>query len=88
MNYDLYLFSCLIKFYDADFEEEPYDYQYDDKGLLLIEKDRNYIFYYANKSSKDFIDLSRIYWRNQTTETIDYLNKNIHKPYSLLNSKL
>jgi hypothetical protein len=29
MNYDLYLFSCLIKFYDADFEEEPYDYQYD-----------------------------------------------------------
>lgn len=33
------------------------------KGLLLMEKDRNYIFYYANKESKDFIDLSRIYWR-------------------------
>jgi len=29
MDYDLYLFSCLIKFYDADFEEEPYDFQYD-----------------------------------------------------------
>ena len=29
MNYDLYLFSCLIKFYDADFDEESYDYQYD-----------------------------------------------------------
>lgn len=29
MNYDLYLFSCLIKFYDTDFDEESYDYQYD-----------------------------------------------------------
>ena len=29
MDYDLYLFSCLIKFYDADFDEESYDYQYD-----------------------------------------------------------
>ena len=29
MNYDLYLFSCLIKFYDADFDEESYDFQYD-----------------------------------------------------------
>jgi hypothetical protein len=29
MDYDLYLFSCLIKFYDAEFDEESYDFQYD-----------------------------------------------------------
>ena len=29
MDYDLYLFSCLIKLYDTEFEEESYDYQYD-----------------------------------------------------------
>ena len=29
MDYDLYLFSCLIKLYDTEFEEEAYDYQYD-----------------------------------------------------------
>jgi hypothetical protein len=29
MNYDVYLFSNLIKFYDKGFEELPYDEQYD-----------------------------------------------------------
>ena len=29
MNYDLYLFSCLLKEYDKEFAEKPYDEQYD-----------------------------------------------------------
>ena len=29
MIYDTYLFSCLLKEYDEDFANEPYDLQYD-----------------------------------------------------------
>lgn len=32
-------------------------------GLLKKEEERQYIFYFANKESQLFIDLSRIYWR-------------------------
>jgi len=32
------------------------------EGLLESVKDRNYIFYYANKNSRIFADLARIYW--------------------------
>jgi DNA-binding transcriptional ArsR family regulator len=31
-------------------------------GLIKKEEDRQYIFYHANKESKVFVDLSRIYW--------------------------
>jgi len=57
---------------------------YSKKGLLLKEKDKNYIYYYANKKSKDFIDLSRIYWRNKFSEILDYLNKNLLAPTIIL----
>jgi len=50
---------------------------YSKKGLLLVQKDKNYIYYYANKNSKDFIDLSRIYWRNKLFNLVDFLNKNL-----------
>ena len=58
--------------------------QYNKSGLLLVEKDRNYISYYANKDSKDFIDLSRIYWRNRLSELTDYLNKSLLSPSAIL----
>lgn len=58
--------------------------QYNFSGLLLVEKDRNYIFYYANKNSKDFIDLSRIYWRNKLSEVINYLDKSLVSPTIIL----
>jgi len=32
------------------------------KGLLKKENERNYIYYFANKESELFIDLSKIYW--------------------------
>ena len=57
---------------------------YNKEGLLLIEKDKNYIYYYANKNNKDFIDLSRIYWRAQFLDILDYLNKNLLSPTIIL----
>ncbi|MDP2924892.1 MAG: nucleotidyltransferase domain-containing protein [Nanoarchaeota archaeon] len=54
------------------------------EGLLEIEKDRNYIFYYANKNNKTFIDLSGIYWRLKLDKLIDFLNKNLTSPIIIL----
>jgi len=51
--------------------------EYETEGLLKKEKDRNYIFFYANKESKTFRDLSRIYWKDKLNEVIEYLNKNL-----------
>jgi len=51
--------------------------EYNKKGLLSIEKEKNYIYYYAKKESKDFIDLSRIYWRLKLSDFLDYLNNNL-----------
>jgi predicted nucleotidyltransferase len=58
--------------------------KYHKKGLLLTEKDRNYIYYYADKDSVNFIDLSRIYWRNKLLGLLDYLNKNLLSPVIIL----
>jgi predicted nucleotidyltransferase len=52
--------------------------------LLLIEKERNYIFFYANKNNKIFIDLSRIYWRFVFMDLTDYLEKKLLNPAIIL----
>lgn len=54
------------------------------EGLLLIEKNRNYIFYYANKNNKIFVDLSRIYWNVRLYNLVDFLNKNLTNPAIVL----
>ena len=59
-------------------------FDFNKEGLLLIEKDRNYIFYYANKNNQVFVDLSRIYWRNKLIELLDYLNKQLLNPAIIL----
>jgi len=43
--------------------------------ILLAEKDRNYIFYYANKENKVFIEFSRIYWQIKLKNLVDFLSK-------------
>ncbi len=58
--------------------------KYANLGLLISEKDKNYIFYYANKNNKNFIDLSRMYWRNRLAEAIEYLNKQLSNPTIIL----
>lgn len=35
MNYDTYLFSCLLKLYNSEFEQMPYDQQYDMLPVLF-----------------------------------------------------
>jgi predicted nucleotidyltransferase len=52
--------------------------------LLLIEKDRNYIFYYANKNNKIFIDLSRIYWKFKLNELTKFFSYNLTNPTIIL----
>lgn len=52
--------------------------------LLRKEKDRNYIFFYANKESKIFIELSRLYWRLSLKSLLSYLDKNLINPTIIL----
>jgi len=52
--------------------------------LLLIEKERNYIFFYANKDNKIFIDLSRIYWKQALKDLTDYLERKLMNPTIIL----
>jgi len=35
------------------------------EGVLKVEKDRQFIYYYANKESQVFIQLLRVYWQIQ-----------------------
>lgn len=37
MNYQVYLFSCLLKKYDKEFEEMEYDLQYDEAPLVYAD---------------------------------------------------
>lgn len=59
-------------------------FEYSKRGILMISKDKNYIYYYANKDSRDFIDISRIYWRNKLSEILDYLNRQLLSPTIIL----
>lgn len=52
MDYDLYLFSNLIKLFDSEFEELPYDEQYD-KLPTLYEGFENSKFNVDTKSAYD-----------------------------------
>ena len=52
MNYDVYLFSNLIKLFDSEFEELPYDEQYDDLPTLY-EDFENSKFNVDTKSAYD-----------------------------------
>ena len=59
-------------------------FEFNKEGLLLIEKDRNYIFYYANKNDKIFVDLSRIYWDLRLDNLVNFFNKNLTNPTIIL----
>ena len=57
---------------------------YKAEGLLLEEKYRNYIFYYANKENPVFKDMSRIYWRHVLRELLDFFGKRLTMPTIIL----
>ncbi len=58
--------------------------EFNNNELLSINKDRNYIFFYANKNSKIFTDLSRIYWNIKLNELTNFLDKNLVNPTIIL----
>lgn len=41
MDYDMYLFSNLIKYYDTEFEQLPYDEQWEELPSLYEEYDKS-----------------------------------------------
>ncbi len=57
---------------------------YYSESLLLKEKFRNYIMFYANKDSKQFTDLSRIYWSIKLKELMDIMEKRLAAPTIVL----
>lgn len=52
------------------------------EGLICKESQNKYDYYFANKQSKTFIDLSRIYWqiRFKKAGLLDYLEKKLTLP--------
>lgn len=63
--------STLLKLYSAE-------------GMLNVEKDRNYLFFYARKENPRFISLSRMYWQQKLEPLIQHLEKNLVNPVIIL----
>ncbi len=63
--------SSLLKFYEME-------------GLLLSEKDRNYIMFYANRDSQIFIGLSRLYWQFKLNDLVLFLDSKLTSPTIVL----
>ncbi|MBW3014891.1 nucleotidyltransferase domain-containing protein [Candidatus Woesearchaeota archaeon] len=57
---------------------------YKDQGLLTKELDRNYIFYSADKESKLFRDLSRVYWSLELEPLVKQMEKELIDPLIIL----
>jgi predicted nucleotidyltransferase len=59
---------------------------YESLGLLKKRTDKNYIFYYANKENKEFIQLSKAYWLNvfENLGLLNYLEKELLNPLVIL----
>ncbi len=53
-------------------------------NILKKEIDRQYIYYYANKESDIFVDLSRIYWKILLKPLLDVLEKELLNPVVML----
>lgn len=57
---------------------------YYNEGILKKEEDKQYIFYYANRESQQFIELSRLYWRVHFKDLIEYMQKTLVNPTLVL----
>jgi predicted nucleotidyltransferase len=58
--------------------------EYNKEGLLKKQEDRNYLFFFADKESRTFIELSRIYWGNKLREVTEYIEKIAVNPAIIL----
>ncbi len=57
---------------------------YESKGLLSRELYKNYIMFYADTESKDFIDLSRMYWRRKLEQFLRLAGNGLINPAVVL----
>lgn len=57
---------------------------YNREGLLLKERYRNYVLFYANKESGEFIELSRIYWKCMLKPLVSFMEENLADPTVVL----
>ena len=58
--------------------------QYHKQVLLNRSEELRHLFFHANAKSKDFIDLSRIYWRRRLKGLIAELEKKLTLPAAVL----
>ncbi len=58
----------------------------ENERILKRESDKQYLYYYANKDSALFIDLSRIYWRLKlnSVKILDFIEENFLSPVVIL----
>lgn len=54
------------------------------EGLLLREKYKNLILYYANHENKNFIDFSRIYWSYRFDNLVTFIEDKLISPTVVL----
>lgn len=57
---------------------------YDKQGILISHTERRYLLFQANKENKDFIDLTRLYWRKKLAQIIDEMQKKLANPTAIL----
>src|SRR3989338_3143094 len=57
---------------------------YHREGFLKKESYKNYILFYSNKESREFIELSKIYWGIRLTDIVEFLNKKLTNPTIVL----
>jgi len=57
---------------------------YNSEGLLLNEPYKNYLFFYTNKESRNFIGLSRMYWGYKLKEITSFMEKELTAPAIIL----
>jgi len=54
------------------------------EGLLEKEKYKSYLLFHAKIESRDFIDLSRIYWRVRMKTLVSFMEKELTNPSIIL----
>src|SRR3989338_4369081 len=58
--------------------------EYSSFGILSKSTERRYKLFHANKDSKEFIDLSRIYWNHKLKGLVSFLEEKLAGPTIIL----
>lgn len=58
--------------------------EFNKEGLLKIVKENNYLYFWANKDNKIFVNMSKIYWVYRLEDFLDYANKTLINPTIIL----